>query len=194
MIKTLATTALTGLVCLCFATLSSRAQEAGKGTKISLADGQITLQAPAEWKKVQPKSNIVDYEFSAPADAAEGDEKARITIMGAGGSVDANIERWYGQFEQPDGKSTKEVAKTDEFKVDGVTVHWVDVSGSFKDTMGGGPFSGGKTVLRKDYRMLGAIIVSQQQGQYFIKLTGHEDVVDKLAEGFKKSLKELQAK
>ncbi len=194
MIKTLATTALTGLVCLCFATPSGRAQDASKGTKISLADGQITLQAPAEWKKVQPKSNIVDYEFSAPADAAEGDEKARITIMGAGGSVDANIERWYGQFEQPDGKSTKEVAKTDEFKVDGVTVHWVDVSGSFKDTMGGGPFSGGKTVLRKDYRVLGAIIVSKQQGQYFIKMTGHEDVVDKLAEGFKKSLKELQAK
>lgn len=152
------------------------------------------MEVPAEWKKIQPKSNIVEYEFSAPADALEGDEKARITIMGAGGSVDANIERWYGQFEQPDGKSTKDKAKTEKFTVDGLTVHWVDVTGSFKDTMGGGPFSGAKAVLRPDYRMLAAIIVSKQQGQYFIKLTGHQDVVDKLAEGFKKSLKDLQAK
>lgn len=191
MLKTLATTVLSGLACLCLPAFASQAQEA---TKISLADGQILLKAPAEWKKVQPKSNIIEYEFSAPADALEGDEKARITIMGAGGSVDANIERWYGQFEQPDGKSTKDAAKLEKFTVDGLTVHWVDVTGSFKDTMGGGPFSGGRTVLRQDYRMLGAIIVSQQQGQYFIKMTGHKDVVDTLAEGFKKSLKELQAK
>lgn len=191
MIKILAITVLSGLVGLCSLTASSHAQEA---SKISLADGQIVMQAPAEWKKVQPKSNIIEYEFTAPADALEGDEKARITIMGAGGSVDANIERWYGQFEQADGKATKEKAKTEKFIVDGLTVHWVDIPGSFKDTMGGGPFSGGKTVLRKDYRMLGAIVVGKDQGQYFIKMTGHQDVVDKLAEGFKKALKELQAK
>lgn len=191
MIRTLRITALTGLVCLIPLTAPSSAQEAAK---ISLADGQIVMKVPAEWKKVQPKSNIIEYEFTAPADALEGDEKARITIMGAGGSVDANIERWYGQVEQPDGKATKEKAKTEKFTVDGLTVHWVDIPGSFKDTMGGGPFSGGKTVLRKDYRMLGAIIVGKDKGQYFIKMTGHQDVVDKLAETFKTSLKELQAK
>lgn len=191
MIRTLAIAALSGLVCLTSLAAIGQAQEA---TEISLAGGQIVLKAPAEWKKVQPKSNIIDFEFYAPADALEGDEKARITIMGAGGSVNANIERWYGQFEQPDNKSTKDAAKTEEFKVDGVTVHWVDISGSFKDTMGGGPFSGGKTVLRKDYRMLGAIIVGKDQRQHFIKMTGHKDVVDGLAEGFKKSLKDLHAK
>ena len=191
MIKTLATMALAGLACGSLLTAFSHAQEA---TKISLADGQIILQAPADWKSVQPKSNIIDHEFYAPADALEGDEKARITVMGAGGSIDDNIQRWYGQFEQPDAKSTKDAAKSEKFTVDGVTVHWVDIPGSFKDTMGGGPFSGDKTVLRKDYRMLGAIIVGKEQGQYFIKMTGHKDVVDNLAEGFKKSLKDLQVK
>ena len=191
MTKTLTMTTIIALACWCTLAARSPAQEA---TKISLGDGQVTIKAPAEWKKVQPKSNIIEYEFTAPADALEGDEKARITIMAAGGSLDANIERWYGQFEQPDGKSTKERAKIDKFTVDELTVHWVDVSGSFKDTMGGGPFSGGKTVLRKDYRMLGAIIVGKQQSQYFIKMTGHQDVVDNLAKSFKKSLEELQAK
>ncbi len=170
----------------------TRAQEAAK--PIELADGHVSMTPPAEWKTVQPKSNIIQYEFSAPADAKDGDEKARVTIMGAGGSIDANIERWYGQFEQPDGKPTKDKAKSEKFEIDGLTVHWVDIPGSFKDSMGGGPFAGGKTVLRPDYRMLAAIVVTKDQGQYFIKMTGHKDVVESLKEGFNKSLHELSSK
>ncbi|MCA9160049.1 MAG: hypothetical protein KDA72_17065 [Planctomycetales bacterium] len=183
--------ALIGFACVSAIAAPSRAQDA---TKIELADGKIEMAAPADWKKIEPKSRIVTYEFSAPADAKEGDEKARITIMPAGGSVEENIQRWYGQFEQPDGKATKAKATIEKFDVDGLTVHWVDIPGSFKDSMGGGPFSGGKTVLRKDYRMLGAIIITKDQGQYFIKMTGHKDVVAALADGFKKSLKELKTK
>ena len=183
--------ALIGFACVSAIAAPSHAQES---TKIELADGKVELTTPADWKKMEPKSRIVTYEFSAPADAKAGDEKARITIMPAGGSVDENIERWYGQFEQPDGKATKDKATIEKFDVDGLTVHWVDIPGSFKDSMGGGPFSGGKTVLRKDYRMLGAIIITKDQGQYFIKMTGYKDVVAKLAGGFKKSLKELKAK
>ncbi|MEO8268415.1 MAG: hypothetical protein ABI557_01770 [Aureliella sp.] len=182
---------LIGLTCFYSTAVPGRAQDV---TTIELADGSVEMTAPADWKKIEPKSKIVQYEFFAPADAKEGDEKARITIMAAGGSVDANIERWYGQFEQPDGKSTKDKATSEKFDVDGLTVYWVDIPGSFKDSMGGGPFSGGKTVLRKDYRMLGAIIVDKDQGQHFIKMTGYKDVVEKLAEGFKKSLKELKTK
>ncbi len=85
-----------------------------KGTSIVLAGGKLVMQMPKDWKKETPKSRIVDYEFSAPVeDNASGDKPAgegatkaeqdsklaRITIMGAGGSVEANIERWYGQFE-----------------------------------------------------------------------------------------------
>ncbi len=180
------------LACLSASAAPGHAQEA---TKIDLAEGKVEMTVPADWKKVEPQSSIVQFEFTAPADAKEGDEKARITMMAASGSIDANIERWYGQFEQPDGKSTKEKATIEKFDVDGLTVHWVEIPGSFKDSMGRGPFSGGKTVLRKDYRMLGAIIVAKDQEQnYFIKLTGYKDVVAKLADAFKKSLKELKTK
>ncbi len=189
--KTMSTFSLLAFAFCCFAGLSADAQEA---SKIELADGKIVMTAPDTWKKVQPKSNIVQYEFSAPANAKEGDETARITIMGAGGSVEANIDRWYGQFEQPDGKATKDKAKTEKFEAAGQTVHWVDINGNFKDTMGGGPFAGGKTVIRENHRMLGAIIVTKDGGNYFVKITGGKDVLEKLSEGFKKSLKEIVAK
>ncbi len=189
----LKTVALTLLVALAAVPLTLPTAFAQEASKLELAGGKLIMKAPAPWKKGEPKSSMIEHEFLAPIDAKE-EETARITIMSAGGSIDANIDRWYGQFEQPDGKPTKEKAKTEKFDVAGNTVHWVDIPGNFKETMGGGPFSGGKTVVRENYRMLGAIIVSKDQRQVFIKMTGPADVVEKLSDSFKKSLKELESK
>jgi hypothetical protein len=197
-------TLATALCLLAFSCSSFRvhAQE-GASKTIELADGKIVLPIPKEWKKEEPKSRIVQYEFSAPvAKEGEGEKKeeikpadlARITIMGAGGGVEANLDRWYTQFEQPGGGSTKEKAKLDKFEAGGQTVHYVDVSGSFKDTMGAGPFSGKPAVLRENYRMLGAIIVTDGLGEYFIKITGPDAVVGELDESFRAMLKELKTR
>ncbi|MCA9131906.1 MAG: hypothetical protein KDA45_02075 [Planctomycetales bacterium] len=172
--------------------LIEHAAAAPEGVPIALANGKLQLTAPQSWQQVAAKSRIVQYEFRAPSDAKEDEPTARITIMGAGGSVEANIDRWYGQFEQPDGQATRDKAKRESFEVAGLKVHWVDIPGKFKDSMGAGPFSGGKVVLRENYRMLGAIIAGPDQGQYFIKITGPEEVVESLAADFKKMLKELQ--
>ena len=62
-----------------------------KGKTIELGDFKVT--APAAWKQQQPKSQILSHEFSAPA--AEDDKTdGRLTVMQAGGSIDANIDRW----------------------------------------------------------------------------------------------------
>ncbi len=176
-----------------FGSASSQCVAQDEGPTLSLGDGKITLQAPKEWKKEQPRSRILQYEFSAPASAKEDEGKARITVMAAGGSIDANIDRWYGQFKQPSGKATKDVAKTEKFDVAGQTVHWVDISGTFEESMGGGPFAPGRKVERAGYRMIGAILVGADRRQYFFKMTGPEKVVDELDEGFKKMLKALKA-
>ena len=161
---------------------------------IELAGGKLVMKAPAEWKVEKPKSNIVQYEFSAPADAKETDEKVRITVMGAGGGVEANLQRWYGQLSQPSGKPTKDVAKLEVMDVAGQKIHFVDVTGTFADTMGAGPFSGKPAVKRENYRMLGAIVETEKLGMYFVKATGPNDACEKLVEGFKKMLKGLEAK
>lgn len=162
-----------------------------KGVQVKLGD--LTMLTPGTWEKAKPRSRMLSHEFSAPAKAEENDPTARITVMAAGGSVDANIQRWYGQFSQPDGKSTKDVAKTEKFEVDGTTVHWVDITGTFAESMGGGPFAPGKVVKREGYRMIGVIAIPKEsRAQYFIKMTGDAEVVGKLADDFKKSLKEMK--
>ena len=153
---------------------STQAQEAKAEEKtqaIKAARGMLELQVPESWKRSSKRSTIIEYEFFAPADAKDAESRARITMMASGGTIKQNIERWYGQFQQPDGGSTKDRAKVKEFKADGQTVHWVDITGNFQERMGGGPFSGGKTVTRTDHRMLGAIIVAGRL-QYFVKMTG----------------------
>ncbi|GIX00647.1 MAG: hypothetical protein KatS3mg111_3979 [Pirellulaceae bacterium] len=160
--------------------------------QLELGEGTIVMPLPDSWKQVAPRSRIIEYEFMAPADAKQDDATARITIMRAGGSIRANIERWYSQFTQPDGSSTKERAKVEEFKVADMPVHWVEISGTFKESMGGGPFAPGRTVERPGYKMIGVILETNNQGTYFFKVTGPEKTVDSLSEEFKRSLKAIE--
>lgn len=171
------------------------AQDA-KTTPVELSNGKLILAAPADWVQVKPKSNIVQYEFSAPKlDEKEKDKAARITFTASGGSIEDNLVRWYGQFEQADKSSTKDKSKVEKFEVAGQTIHFVDIPGNFKDTMGAGPFAPSKApTLRENYRMLGAIIETKDLGNHYVKITGPADTVEKLAEGFKKMLKELVVK
>nr|MCU0876115.1 hypothetical protein [Pirellulaceae bacterium] len=84
-------------------------------------------------------------EFAIPA--VEGDENdGRCTVMGAGGTVQANIDRWVGQFTETNRN------KTEKKEIAGQTVHVVDLGGTYKDQRG--PFAPAQ--LRENYRVLGA--------------------------------------
>ncbi len=110
--------------------------------------------------------------------------------MQASGGIDANIDRWVGQFEGVEKKD----AKIEKKEVAGSKIHIVDISGTFKDSMGGGPFAPGPVKKRENYRMLGVIIETKDAGTTFIKMTGEQPIVEQLSEGFKKSLDDLKAK
>lgn len=165
------------------------AAPAAAGRVFMVARGGLSLEAPEGWERVQPKSQIVETEFSIPTEAAAADGKrlpaGRMTVMGAGGTVEANIDRWYGQFTQPDGKPTKEKASTKKIDVAGCKVTLVDIPGTYKDSPGG-PFAGGQTVERPDYRMLAAIVETGDQGNHFLKFYGPAATVEKHAAGFQK--------
>ena len=73
--------------------------------------------------------------------------------------------------------------KVEKKTVGGSEVHVVDLAGTYKDTPGG-PFAGGKTTLREDWRMLGAIIVTKDAGNYFLKLYGPKATITENEKGF----------
>ena len=171
--------------------VSALAQDKPAGERaFSIGEGKLSLTAPTGWTKKQPATRIVEAEFAAPP--AKGDEAAgRLTAMGAGGSIESNIDRWVGQFAGEGGAAVK--PKLDKLTVSGCEVQIVDLSGTYKDSPGG-PFAGGKTVMRENYRMLGAIIATKDAGNYFLKLYGPKATIDEAEKGFQEMVKSLKVK
>jgi hypothetical protein len=166
---------------------SASAEEKAEATKFTVGDGKIAFTAPAGWKKVMPRSNIVEAEFSVPA--VEGDETpGRLTAMGAGGDIEANIARWAGQFSGPAGGAVK--PQIDKLTVGGSEVHIVSLVGTYKDSPAG-PFAGGKTVNRENYQMLGAICQTKA-GNYFLKLYGPKGTIGASEKDFRQLVESMQ--
>ena len=128
--------------------------------------GAITLTAPAGWPQMPPSSSFVAAEFALPR--AEGDdEDGRLTISTAGGTVEANIDRWKGQFDAQAKQATQE-----EIDIAGLKVTLLDASGNFSDQRG--PFA--PAIERTGYRMIATIVPVEGQ-LHFIKATGPEKTI-----------------
>jgi hypothetical protein len=93
--------------------------------------------------------------------AAGDSADAELSITQAGGSADANIERWIGQFDAAGQKTAKRSAR----KVGTLDVAIVEVHGTYSGAMAmdGAPRAG--------WALLGAI-VSTPDMPHFFKLTG----------------------
>ena len=135
------------------------------------AQGELRYTAPEGWVKEQPTSAMRVAQYKLPK--AEGDpEDAALVVyfFGAtqGGAVQANIDRWISQIQQPDGSSSKDKAKTETSTVNGLKVTSVDVAGTYTAEM-----APGTPGQRNDanYRMRAAVIETPK-GNYFLKLVG----------------------
>lgn len=148
-----------------------------KPTPIALAEGKLVLSIPGEWEQRKPANNIIDYEFAAPA--AEGDsEGGRFTVSAAAGGVEANIARWVGQF------ASGAEAKRSKQKVGKAEIHVSDIRGTYL----GPAFA--RTEKAK-YRQLGAAIVTEKLGTYYIKFYGPEKTIAAQEKAFHKMLESL---
>ncbi|MGI9454004.1 MAG: hypothetical protein ACR2NE_05515, partial [Pirellulales bacterium] len=61
---------------------------ADAAAEFTVANGELSLAAPAGWKQVQPRSRIVETEFAIEP-VKPDDQPGRMTSMGAGGSIEA---------------------------------------------------------------------------------------------------------
>lgn len=137
----------------------------------------ITFKPGDSWISKTPTSSMRAAELEITPDGAEAPLTAVFYYFGPGqgGSVDANVDRWIGQFEGTPAKETV------EHKFEDKTVTIVQAKGTYMESMGG-PFSGPKTA-RPGYALLGAIVPGND-AHIFIKLTGNEKDVAAIKEKF----------
>lgn len=114
----------------------------------SAASGEssLTWKVPAKWQVAPNTSSMRLATYRVGTDA-------EMAVSQAGGAVDANVERWIGQF----GPDAKKSSKVTTKKVSGLEVTIVEVEGNF----------GGK----EGWALLGAIVATPGMPHFF-KLTG----------------------
>jgi hypothetical protein len=101
-------------------------------------------------------------------DAEDGEVAVFYFGPGQGGSVDANVKRWIGQFTAPGGGPADKLAKVSKADAKGLPVTRIDLTGTYKPA--GGPMMQAGAP-KPGYRLLGAI-VEGPQGAVFFKFTG----------------------
>jgi len=109
---------------------------------------------------------------AAQLEIHEGSANANVVFFyfgpGGAGGVDANVDRWLKQFQEPREKINP---KVETRKVNKTKVTFVEAVGTFMD----GPPFGAKTP-KSGYALLG-IIVEGPKGSIFIKATGPNKII-----------------
>jgi hypothetical protein len=145
--------------------------------------GSFTLARPENWEWMPPASPMRKAQLSVPG--KPGGAPAEVTFFhfgaGQGGSVQANVDRWFKQFS--DGYTD---ARTEQ--VGSTTITFVKAEGTFASGMPGGP-----TTPMKDYALRGAILESSS-GDVYVKMTGPKEVVKGAIPALEKMVREAAAR
>ncbi|MEE9295372.1 MAG: hypothetical protein V3W34_10485 [Phycisphaerae bacterium] len=167
---------------------------------VQLTEARLTLTGigfsiPQGWVSQDPGMTTSSFALSRKAQfrlpkADNEPEDAVVAIThfpNMKGMDQANLQRWYGQFEQPDGRATVEVATRAEYRIGEVLITLVDIPGTMRS---GGPMMGGGP-RKENFRMLAAI-VNHKQGPHFVKVTGPAAVVERFKPSVVAFLKSVQ--
>jgi hypothetical protein len=137
--------------------------------------GSFKFTRPASWQWVQVTSPMRKAQLNVPG--KDGGKPAEVVffVFGSGaGGVQANVQRWLGQFEaKPDA------AKTETKELSGVKVTFVSTEGTFASGMPGSP-----TTPMPDYALRGAILDAGGDELIFVKMTGPAALVKENEKSF----------
>jgi hypothetical protein len=138
---------------------------------------EIKYTIPEGWVSETPSGSMRKAQYKLPG--VEDNDPAELAVFhfpGTGGSVEANLDRWYGQFKQPDGSSTKDKAGTKSLMAGDLPVTIVYATGTYLKSLS--PMSmGGPTEELPNYALLAAIIETGS-GPWFFKTTGPQKTID----------------
>jgi len=155
------------------------------------AAASLKFDAPAGWASKTPSSSMRLAEFTLPKVASDP-EDGTLTVYyfgNQGGSVQANIDRWIGQLAQPDGRASKDVAKTTTIESkSGLKITLLDVSGTYVAEVTPGST---EHFNKPGFRQLAAV-VDTPNGPHFVKVVGPAATVAKWEDSVMSFLKSLR--
>ena len=143
------------------------------------------------WVSEKPTSAMRKAQYSLPHADTDSEDATLVVYYfgsGQGGSKEANLQRWAGQFEQPDGSSSEAEMQSSTRTIAGLEVFDAELSGTYVAETAPGS---GERVNKADWRMK-ASIIDTKEGPWYFKLVGPTKTVAKWEasyEAFVKSIK-----
>jgi hypothetical protein len=136
----------------------------------------VAWKVPAGWQpQGERPMRVATYTVpKAAGDPEDGECAVFYFGPNQGGAVDDNIDRWVGQFSEPDKPVRSQQT------VNGMAVARVSVDGTYLAPAG---MNMAPTAEKKDYRLLGGI-VSGPNGNVFFKFTGPRRTVERATKAF----------
>ena len=138
------------------------------GTRAKQLTG-IRFDVPTAWDE-QPESDFYEAKYMIASD--EGEMMLTLTTMGGG--IEANLERWVGQFQLDSGDRPRR----DTLSVDGEKSQWLDVRGTFRSQVGDRPGP------HQDWRLLG-VAIPMSRRPFLLKLVGPRAAVSSFEAEFR---------
>jgi hypothetical protein len=165
------------------ATTPAAAPAASQAAAPAAAGPTIAFDLPKGWQSVAPQSSMRMAQATIPGSGGPGELGVFFFGPGQGGSAEANLQRWSGQFE---GGAAPQRGS---FTAHGFKVTWIDVAGTMEPvTMGMGPRS-----AQSGYRLLGGV-VEGTGGPWFFKATGPDATLGPQREAFLAMLRSVRPK
>jgi hypothetical protein len=154
----------------------------------------LAFTAPAAWRTRPASSTMRVAEFVVPKVAGDPEDAELIVYFFGSffgrlaGGVDANVDRWIGQMQQPDGSPSKDKARRDAKTVNGLKVTTVDLSGTYVAEVRPGA---AERHNKPNFRLRAAVIETPG-GPYYIKMTGPAKTMSAADADFNKFLGTLR--
>ena len=156
-------------------------------------EAKLKFTVPGGWIDEQRTSSMRVAQYKLPKAAGDTEDASLVLYyfgQGQGGSTAANMERWVGQMQQPDGSPSKDKAKEETFEANGLKVSTIDVSGTYVAETAPGS---GTSHNKPGYR-LRAAVVETPKGAYFVKLVGPEKTIAQWNDSFLSYLRSFEFK
>jgi hypothetical protein len=134
--------------------------------------GAVSFKLPPKWEAQQPSSSMRRAQVSASGSAGPAELVVYFFGPQGAGTAKANIDRWIGQFANPDGSPISDAKQTTS-EISTFEVTQVEVAGQYAGGMGA---TGQAQPLKGGQRLLAAIVTTDG-GPYYFKFLGPDATV-----------------
>lgn len=142
--------------------------------------GSVVVTVPTGWFEIPPRSGVLLAEFQLPG----GEGVGRLTCSAAGGDVEANLDRWRGQF-QTAGSDVR--PSRSEIEIAGKPAILMELEGTFTDGFAT------QNAVQENAAMIG-IVLPLGEANFFIKATGPQATIKKHRDGILEFARTLRIK